>query len=57
LEQAVEALSRYGVTMTYSTPECPKEDWSKVLARIRTEHAALSDPESERSGYLIYSRE
>jgi hypothetical protein len=56
LEQAVKALSRYGVTMTYSTPECPKQDWSRVIARIRTEHAALTDPESNRFGYPITSR-
>lgn len=49
LEKAVQALSRYSVTMTYSTPEYTKQEWSDMLLERQRERDTANDPERVES--------
>jgi len=45
LEQAVQALSRYNVTLTYTEPFYTKQMWNDILNKRRERLNAFNDPE------------
>lgn len=50
LEKAVQALSAYNVTMTYSAPQCTKQEWSDMLIERQKDSDAANYPERVESG-------